>query len=309
MALHTAAPLLAILACYGTCAHAVVAVGRGDALQEQQKSLRASASAPAADEGVVKAFKFDQKLLICNAYPSSSPMVAQMNGKDITDAGRPIGFRECRTLASGVQAGDRLDLSLRDVELQSTFEVNALPPSDAELLLVPYKKKNSPMIRFQSFAFPTRADGKDAQLALIDTFAGNSTMARVRMEDHIQEVAPKAGKDGHAPVTTPAPKRMEELNFDRVYSVEAGVYNTAVDEDQVDMSAGRKPQLVNLAKDQNYVFIRMGDGQNDFPESLVVFPETPLPPSPPSRSGARASAGPLGFLALAATALGAAFLL
>lgn len=249
------------------------------AIQPRAPAANVPADAP-VDGTVVKPFDFDRQLVVCNAYPSDSPMFVQVNGRDLV-AGQPIGFGECRGLDSRVQAGDRLDMILRDEQLQSTFEVDTLPPGDAELVLVPHKRKNSKMIRFQSMAMPVRADGKDAQLALIDTFAGNGTTSMIRMEDHVVQV-PTRGKDGKVqwqPSTNT--KRVENLNFDRVYSVEAGLYDANMDDTRA------KP--INLLQDKNYVFIRTGGGQSNFPESLVVFPETPMPPPPVLRSGSRAS--------------------
>merc|ERR1719401_511392 len=99
------------------------------------------------------------------------------------------------------------------------------------------------------------------------------------MSDHIIEVP--SGRKDQPSMKTP---RMEDLSFDRVYSLDAGVYDAAVDE------MGARP--VNLLQDQNYVFIRTGGGKSDIPESLVVFPDTPMPPPPPPlapRSGSRSS--------------------
>lgn len=217
--------------------------------------------APSAEGGLVKPLSLDQRLVICNAYPNSSPIVAKIDGQE-PFADSPVGFRECRYVggAGTVKAGDRLSLTLRDAELHGTFEVGSLPPTDAELLLVPYKRKGSPMIHFQSFAFPTRADGKDAQLALLDAYGGSASgAARMRMADAVEHGKPKG--------------RAEELAFDRVYQVDAGVYETSVD--------GTTPKLVNLLKDQNYVFIRAGDDESSDSEGLMVFPESPLPPPPP----------------------------
>lgn len=205
----------------------------------------------------MKPFSLDQRLVICNAYPNSSPIVAKVDGQE-PFADSPVGYRECRYVGDKgtVKAGDRLSLTLRDADLHGTFEVGALPPTDAELLLVPYKRKGSPMIHFQSFAFPTRADGKDAQLALLDAFADPSASPRLHLSDHAMDAAKR---------------RTEELAFDRVYSVDSGVYETSVD--------GTEPKVVNLLKDQNYVFIRVGDGESS--EGMMVFPESPLPTVPP----------------------------
>jgi hypothetical protein len=256
-------PALVAASAWGAAAHG--------ALRAPGSELHAGAE---DNESMVKPFHFNQRLLVCNAYPNSSPMECKKNGQDmLVKEGSPVAFRECRYIDGQVQSHDRLDISLRDLDFHGTFEVGALPTSDAVLLLVPYKRPGSPMIRFQSFAFPTRADGKDAQLALIDTFAGNATAtARLLMEDHIANNENKT-----------VSKRVEQLNFDRVYSVEAGLYDAAVGKEVTSTRGALK--MLNLQQDQNYVVLRTGDDEANFPESLVVFPDTPLP-SPPKRSGA-----------------------
>jgi hypothetical protein len=249
----------------------------------QPRSPPSALPADAPESSVVKAIDFDRRLVVCNAYPSSSPMLVQVNGDEATE-GRSIDFGECRSVDSRVQSGDRLDLVLRDEGLHSTFEIDTIPPSDAELVLVPHKRKESPMIRFQSLAMPIRADGKDAQLALVDTFAGNSSRPSLRMEDHIvQTYIIKDGKKFEEPQTKT--KRAEDLSFDRVYSVEAGLYDAAMDDTPA------KP--VNLLQDQNYIMIRAGGGASNFPESLMVFPDTPMPPPPAPKSGSCAIGMPL----------------
>jgi hypothetical protein len=276
-----------------------------------QRSLRAvdepvaHAKAPVADNGVVKPFSFDQKLLVCNAYPSDVPIECWRGAKNLLGKhSNPVGFRECRYVQGGVQAKDKLDLSLSGQELKSTFEVGALPNTDAILLLVPYRKPGSPLIRFQSFAFPQGGAREEAQLAVIDTFAGNTSAARLLMQDHLDETQapqPKSA-DGKAVSFKAAPKRQEQLNFDRVYSVEAGLYDASVDDAKaVDDAFKSSNKVVNLAKDGSYVVIRTGDDR--FGESLVVFPETPMPKKPKLvQSGARSLSSGLGWLVFAALA-------
>merc|ERR1719242_272976 len=98
------------------------------------------------------------------------------------------------------------------------------------------------MIRFQSFAFTLSEDNQDARLALIDTFDGNTTASpRLLMEDHAENRS--------------LARHTELLAFDRVYSVEAGEYDAAVD----DRGDSRDRRTVNLERNQNYVVLRTGD--------------------------------------------------
>jgi len=219
-----------------------------------------------AGEGVVRPFRFDQRLIVCNAYPSQSPMTVKKNGQEMIAAeSQPLQFNECRYIKSRVQPHDKLDVVLRDMEIHGTFEVGALPASDAVLLLVLEKRATSPLVNFQSFAFPATTDKKDAQLAVIDAFRSNSSLGHLKMEDHT------TGKEEKT-----VSKRVEQLNFNRVYSIEEGTYDASV--------AGQSDKkLLNLAKNQNYVVIRTGE-EGHFPESLVLFPELPSSSWPCARA-------------------------
>lgn len=258
---------------------------RAAALSTGASSLRAAETAMqkmlrATSDGLVAPLRVDQKLLVCNAYPSDSPITALLNGQDLLGGGGAkgaIAFKECRYVQSAVQRQDRLDFDLGDAEVQGTFEVGDLPSGDAVLLLVLEKRADSPMLRFQSFAFPSATNRPEAQVAVINTFG---SAPRLQMQDHMV-AAPAEGK--------PAQRRSEELNFNRVYSIEQGSYETSILE-----AAGNAtkpaPRVVNLAKGTNYVLLRTQSG--DAGESLLVFPETPLsaPAAPSSSMGAWFSA-------------------
>lgn len=219
------------------------------------KALR---SAP----GFISPLKFKQQLLVCNAYPSNLPVEVQKNGKESLASGKDaLAFQECRYVSSHVQKFDRLEFGLQSSEENGIFEVGSLPSADSVLLLVLERRNASKTMSFQSFAFATLADAKDAQLAVIDAMTDSNVPARLEMEDHI--VA--KGKD---PVT----KRAEQLYFNRVYSVGEGNYDAFVKHDNSSaLEGGRK--AVSFAKSTNYVVLRTGGG--DFPENLIVFPQKP----------------------------------
>lgn len=228
-------------------------------------------------ESVVKPLEFNQRLLICNAYPSKSLVTVKHNGHAVfDDEERGVSFKQCRYSGGRVLGKDKLDFALEGAGTEGTFEVGDLPASDAILLLVLSHDARSPLIRFQSFAFPTNTGSKDAQLAVIDAFKGNSSAApHLKMEDHA------VAKDGKA-VT----KRVEQLNFDRVYAIQEGSYDAFV----LDHKSGSGEQLetntktmVNMRTNQNYVVLRTGDDK-DFPQSLVVFPEEKSASSPVARA-------------------------
>ena len=240
---------------------------------DDKKTLRS------ADATMVQPLRFDQQLLVCNAYPSHSPVVIKKNENELlADENEPLSFRECRYLKGQVQQHDRLDLGLRDQELHGTFEVGALPSNDAVLLLVLEKREASVMMSFQSFAFPSHTDDKDAQLAVINTFKGNSSAPHLKMEDHV------TGKEKQT-----VSKRIEQLNFNRVYAVEEGNYDASiadrsrgsVDVEHVLEQSTRK--ALHLSRSQNYVILRTGSDGTEFPEGLTVYPQSPMAESGASR--------------------------
>merc|ERR1719191_1505335 len=115
---------------------------------------------------------FDQRLLVCNAYASRTPMEVQKNGQDVLREAA-IPFATCRNLPIGVLAKDKLDFIDKGAGVQGTFEVGELPESDAVLLLVLQKRdQHSPLMNFQSFAFPMNHDNGEANLAVIDASVG-----------------------------------------------------------------------------------------------------------------------------------------
>jgi len=251
--------------------------------------------------GLVEPMHFDQRLLICNAYPSTSPAAIMRNGKEVLPGERTaIGYQECRYIPAKIQTHDRLEFGVRDFEVEGSFEVGLLPSSDAVLLLVLEKHTGSSMISFQSFAFPKSTDRREAQLAVINAFSGNSSAPHLKMEDRV------SGKE-----VKMVAKRIEELNFNRVYSVEAGEYDASIEgsdhkgEPTTEREVERKAKkVVKMAKSENYVILRTGGG--DFEESLVVFPE-PTPDafrSGSSRLAAQSTAcGMLALLVAAVSAL------
>jgi len=234
---------------------------------------------------VIEPLKFDQKLLICNAYPHKQAAVVSKNGGEKVIAEHGLKFNQCEYSKSQILPHDKLDFSIADVGIEGTFEVGALPESDAVLLLVLERRDDkSSMVSFQSFAFPTNRDSDDAQLAVIDTFKGASKMAHLKIAD----IAKEAGKE--------SVERMEELNFNRVYAVEEGEYDASV-EDRLDLGKDAKKletetqHKLKLKKGQDYVVLRTGDDK-EFPQSLVAFPNM-------DHSGAAGKSFVAGLVALA----------
>lgn len=246
----------------------------------QGTQLRATTLRPEDDDSsssslsVIEPMSFEQTLIVCNAYPSHSEMIASKNGERLVNMST-MPFRECRHLNTQLRAHDKLDLTLVGPEIRGTFEVRGLPSSDSVLLLVVQKRENSQLINFQSFAFPLHSDTEDAQLAVIDAYPQSDEVERlVRMEDVFD------GNKGPE-----RKRRLEELSFNRVYAVEQGTY---VARDR----AARK--LMKLWDGTDYILLRTGDGSDDFPESLVLYPDiSDLHEFHAVRSGAASMSWPL----------------
>eukprot|EP00427_Karlodinium_veneficum_P035223 CAMPEP_0169292810 /NCGR_PEP_ID=MMETSP1016-20121227/62948_1 /TAXON_ID=342587 /ORGANISM="Karlodinium micrum, Strain CCMP2283" /LENGTH=166 /DNA_ID=CAMNT_0009383445 /DNA_START=228 /DNA_END=729 /DNA_ORIENTATION=- len=114
----------------------------------------------------------------------------------------------------------------------------------------------------------SRSVGENAQLAVIDTYKGNSSSPHLRMEDH---VASKERKT--------VSKRVEQLSFNRVYAIEEGSYDASIADHFIDQREFEENALkpakreLNLKKNHNYVILRTGDAKF-VDQSLVVFPES-----------------------------------
>jgi len=235
----------------------LLALASGAQISGTSKNLRPGV----AEDSLVEPIRFNQQLLVCNAYPSKSPIAVTGNAhENLAEGNDAIPFRECRYLKGNVEKRDQLDFALQDLEMHGTFEVGDLPSSDAILLLVIEKRPNSPMVSFQSFAFASSSERKEAQIAVINALEGSSAVPKLTMEDHIE-----------AKEQQTVSKRVEQLSFNRVYSVEEGNYDASVSE-------GAK-QMLKLAKGNNYVVLRTGG--NGFDESLLVFPKEVPAQSPP----------------------------
>merc|ERR1719253_2186970 len=95
------------------------------------------------------------------------------------------------------------------------------------------------------------------------------------MEDHIRKDAKKVEK------------RVEQLNFDRVYAIQEGSYDAFVMDHRDAVAEGKLEsgtrRTVNMHQNKHYVVLRTGDGES-FPQSLVVFPEEQSGSSPFART-------------------------
>lgn len=251
----------ALVAIIFATAHQVCAVFAGS------KSAVRGAN-PANEQGIMKKIDFKHKLLLCNAYPDAHKIAVTRNSDAIITADHGIAFRECRYVDNmHLQQRDKLSFEVEQTGISGTFQVGELPNTDAVLLLVLEKRDTwSKLVSFQSFAFPkvSGQSQKDAQVAIIDTFRGNSTRPLLKMEDHITEKEKQT-----------VSRRVELLNFNRVYAIEEGRYDASIndnlsEEETSSLTTKASRMMLHLAHGENYVVLRTGDGSHE--QGLTVFP-------------------------------------
>merc|ERR1719498_1749103 len=162
-----------------------------------------------------------------------------------------------------------IDFVLTDAGIEGTFEVGDLPQTDSVLLLVLQKRDDhSPLMAFQSFAFPSNSASAEAHVAVIDASA-NSHKAHLQIAD----------KPAQGDV-----RRVEELSFNRVYALEQGSYDISV----LDQGSDSPMQQVQLLGQRDYVVMRTA-GEELGAKSLVAFPHDELHNSGSVRSSALAA--------------------
>merc|ERR1719482_259400 len=186
---------------------------------------------------LVKPLKFNQPLLLCNAYPAKTAVQVSSNGKPLLDS---LGFQQCRYTNTNVLPKDKIDFNLADAGIEGTFEVGDLPQTDSVLLLVLQKRdSHSPLMAFQSFAFPVNGNKDEAHVAVIDASAG-SAKAHLKIADRPAEPNAKA--------------LVEELSFNRIYALSQGKYDVSVLTQGKDSSK----QEIDLLGQSDYVLLRTG---------------------------------------------------
>lgn len=208
-------------------------------------------SSPASGGSLVKPLKFNQRLLLCNAYSSKSAVSVSKNGQSVLEGG--LGFQKCEYAPTSVLAKDKLDFVLADAGIEGTFEVGDLPQTDSVLLLVLQKRDaRSPLMAFQSFAFPLNSGRDEAHVAVIDA-SSDGVKAHLKISDR--------------PIQPGDKSLTEELSFNRIYALSQGRYDVSV------LAKGKqeKPEEIQLLGRQDYVLLRTG-GEEMGAKTLVAFP-------------------------------------
>jgi len=228
------------------------------------------AAHPAHQGSLVKPLKFNQQLLVCNAYPAKAAVKISKNDQPVLGA---LGFQQCSYSPMSVLAKDKLDFVLAETGIEGTFEVGDLPQTDSVLLLVLQKRdEKSPLMAFQSFAFPSNSGRNDAHVAVIDATSAGA-------KAHLQ-IADRPLQPGTKPLK-------EELSFNRIYALEQGKYDVSV------LNQGKETprQDFELNGGRDYVLLRTAGDTLGLP-SLVAYPHDQV------QSGATKSAVLVAFLAM-----------
>lgn len=252
--------LVAILAFF-----AITVAGAGHLHGSVRKaSLAGTASKlPVAGTGsLVAPIRFDQKLLLCNAYDSPGQSISMW--KNGQWACSRLRFGECRYMPIDVRSNDKLDFMDSSAGVQGTFEVEDPPDADAVLLLVlQHRDQKSPLLSFQSFALPLNQRLDEANVAIIDATPGLDSAHLVVEDLPATNTVPAAGR----------PQRGELLSFNRIYALERGAYKFGVEEAGARINAVDE---VELNGRQNYVVIRTRDTEGR--ASLLTYPRERIAP-------------------------------
>lgn len=234
--------------------------------------------------GFVKALAFKHRLRVCNAYPYAADLDVYRGKSEHLTESDPMPYKSCRDFHTNLMAGDKLEFRVGGANA-GTFSVSDLPNNDAVLLLVIHRHDAlSTAVSFESHVF---ANLLNAQLAIIDTYKGNSA-AVPRIMDA------EGGKTS----------RSEELRYDSVVALNPGVYDVVLMGRDGETKA--RSSLIALNR-ESYVVLRTGvEAQQgkSYPQELVVFPKSTMEQL--HRGGSTRAAGSLlaVLLAMATTLLG-----
>mmetsp|Transcript_113969 Transcript_113969/g.333063 ORF Transcript_113969/g.333063 Transcript_113969/m.333063 type:complete len:277 (+) Transcript_113969:74-904(+) len=266
-------------------AQAAVALASASQVESQgvlRHSKHSKHDADSAD-GFVRTLEFKHRLRICNAYPYGAAMDVYRGKSEKLTGETPMPYKTCRDFLAPLKAGDKLEFKVGDANA-GTFSVSDLPNNDAVLFLVIHRHDTlSTAVSFESHVF---ANLLNAQVAIIDTFKGSSTVMPRIMD------AKSVGKQS----------RSEELRFNSVVAVNPGVYE--VELVGKDGEVRGRHELVALNR-ESYVVLRTGveaqQGES-YSQDIVVYPNS----DPSTLKSGTVAAGPAAAvlaLAIAAIAL------
>eukprot|EP00439_Symbiodinium_sp_Y106_P021997 s1185_g2.t1 len=207
-------------------------------------------------DSFLKPVEYSHTLRVCNAYAGDESFSVEIGGIN-SMMGAPIKYKECQqlNLVKPLVRGDRLDFRTEKLPI-GTFAIDSLPRYDAVMYVVIHRS-NSELdpVSFQSHMFAT---SKDAQVAVLDTYAGDAKAALLL-----------ANSTGHWEGTI--------LPFGTAFGVPQGAYQIILS----DGSADSKIRVrFTAARGESYLVLRTGRGKvgnstsTEYPQDLLVYPTT-----------------------------------
>lgn len=182
---------------------------------------------------------FDTQLRICNAYPFAK------EGIQVFD--ETIQYGTCVDLERAIHAREQIDFFTSQKQvLVGSFEVGTVPQQNTMLMMVVQAHDTqSTGVSFQSHAF---ANVNDPQIALLDAYVGEKKVSLVNIHDDTE------------------PERAEKLRLGSVVAVHPGNYDIGLSKES--------SRYVNAGSQEKISVIRIGAGNKEFPEGLIVFPSS-----------------------------------
>lgn len=272
---------------------ALVALGTGSVINRASAHmLRQGSYRGGVDTyGFARTLAFKHRLRICNAYPYNGA-IDIYRGRERMTAEAPVPYKGCRDFLSPLKAGDKLNFKVNDANA-GVFSISDLPNNDAVLLLVIHRHDTlSTAVSFESHVF---ANLLNAQVAVIDTYKGIK-QAKLKITDGAPTFVKDVERDAEAEMgekKKAASQRTEELRYDTVVAVNAGIYQVEMDEVDDDTKKITQP-LVALNR-ESYVVIRTGvEAQQGpkYPQDLMVYPQSDPSIFYPRRSNSPTAATP-----------------
>eukprot|EP00931_Biecheleriopsis_adriatica_P105081 TRINITY_DN79676_c0_g1_i1.p1 TRINITY_DN79676_c0_g1~~TRINITY_DN79676_c0_g1_i1.p1 ORF type:complete len:320 (+),score=103.41 TRINITY_DN79676_c0_g1_i1:85-960(+) len=199
----------------------------------------------------------NQKLRICNAFPSESNFDVYHNKEMLR---KDLTYKSCFESTGELHQGDLINLKVQGLAAGS-FTVDELPKTDATLVLVVMKKDTSSMATtFVSHVF---ASLRKPQVALLDAFkAEDEVQTNVTVESTDEKTAERElEEEPHSP---------ESVSFNSVMAIEPGSYKIRIDGSDGGESIEKR---FITESDEAYTAIRVGAQSKTWPQELIIFPE------------------------------------
>jgi len=203
-------------------------------------------------------------LRVCNAFTDKTPVALVLKAAahdvldvDLTKEG-PLQYKACKDWPVNLKRGDSLEFQQHGGQL-GAFAVTSVPQWDTTLLLIIRRKGSSPRPVFTSHVF---GKVQNSQVAVLDMYNGPSKHQIVIQSN--KEPSPDKKHHKLSVLDT------DTLAYDNVVAVGHGNYVCTLGG-----NPGKASKVaLAVVPGENYVAMRVGSGEPDFPEELVVFPSS-----------------------------------